>query len=158
MCGTVQTQLARATCPQDQRRIPSPVVSQRCTTEPTHLAGWRKQGKSRIPESRVCNVPGAPLWGLGSLGSSTVVTPQEPRYIGASAWYWLGAGGFWLQILGTPSPFLLFFACGALRGCVPASPLGSAGSASPGDRFSLKSAVQGALPPVPKGLTSNFLC
>lgn len=95
---------------------------------------------------------------LGSLCSLTVVTSQEPQYISASAWYWLGAGGFWLQILGTPDPALLFFACGTLRGCVPPFPLGSAGSASPEDSFSLKAAVQGALPPVPKGLTSNFLC
>lgn len=85
-------------------------------------------------------------------------SPQEPHYIGASAWCWLGVGGFWPQILGAPGPVLLSFACGALRGRVPASLLGSAGSASPGDRFSLKAAVQGALPPVPKGLTSNFLC
>lgn len=137
---------------------PSPVVSLRCSTEPTHLAGWRKQRTSRIPENGVCYVPGAPLWSLGSLRSSSVVTPQEPHYIGASAWCWLGVGGFWPQILGAPGPVLLSFACGALRGRVPASLLGSAGSASPGDRFSLKAAVQGALPPVPKGLTSNFLC
>lgn len=158
MRGTVQTQLARATCPQDQRRIPSPVVSQRCSTEPTHLAGWGKQGTSRIPESGVCNVPRAPLWSSGSLCSLTVVTPQEPQYISASAWCWLSAGGFWLQILGTPGPVLLSFACGALREGVPASTLGSASSASPGHRFSLEAAVQGALPPVLKGLTSNFLC
>lgn len=158
MRGTVQTQLALATCPGDQRRIPSPVVSQRSCTEPTHLAGWRKQGTSRIPESGVCNVPGAPLWSLGSVCSRTAVTPQEPQYISASARCCRGAGGFWLQILGTPGPVLLSAACGALRSRVPASPLGSAGSASPGDRFSLKAAVQGALPPVPKGLTSNFLC
>lgn len=59
---------------------------------------------------------------------------------------------------GHPGPVLLSFPRGALRGCGAAAPLGSAGSASPRDRFSLKTAVPGALPPVPKGLTSNFLC
>lgn len=127
----------------------------RDSTDSTHLAGWWEQGTSRIPENGVCNIPGAPWWSLGSLCSTTVVTLQEPQCI---CMVLVGRWWFLAEDPGHPRPCLALLRMRGPAGMWPRIPPWLPGSASPGDRFSLKAAVQGALPPVPKGLTSNFLC
>lgn len=185
MRGPVQTQLVRATWPQDQGRILSPVVPRRdvgLRRRSIHPAGRKKQGTSRIHESGVCRVPGAPLWSSGSLCSLAAVTPQGPqrctmfpalqvhqclRTVLVGCWWLLAERR--QQIPGATGPASLPFACRGTAGrqrAAPQSPLLSCPAQAelsrqrpPRGPLLFESDRAGsAAPPVPKGLTGNFLC
>lgn len=171
MHGAVQAQPLCATCPQDQGRIPSPVVSCRdVALSPSILQAGESRERQGYPEVGYTGSPRAPLWSSGSpcfwrlsprRDRSTAGCPLPCRYISASVPCRLDADGFWLRggsgswvppaLLGSPPH------AGALRGgsaqhrsprCSPAR----AGSSIPGDRFSVTAPLRGALRrPSPKG-------
>ena len=176
MRGPVQTQLVRATWPQDQGRILSPVVPRRDVgLSPSILQAGGCREHQEYPKVGYAGSPGllcgaqaaSALWLLSRRRDpSTAPCPLPCRYTSASARCWLDAGGFWLRdgsrswvppaLPRSPSH------AGALRGgsaqhpsprCSPARRRQSSpGSALPGDRFSLKATVQAALRrPSPKG-------
>lgn len=95
--------------------------TQRCGAEPLRPAGWRQGGTSRVPESGVRRVPGAPSWSSGSLRSLPAVTPQGPQSPASQVRQsprpallgcrWLSAEGR-QPSPGAPGPASLPFACG----------------------------------------------
>ena len=176
----MQTQLAHATWPQDQGRIPRPVF--RCrdvALSPSILQagegrehqGYLKVGYARSP-GLLCGAQAALLPGcchpVGTPGLHDVpCLAGTPVPLHAAGWMLVAERQ--QQILGATGPAPLPLTCRGTAGrqraapqsLLPSCPAQAAlsGQRQPWGPLLLESSRAGtAAPPVPKGLTSNFLC